>query len=84
MTSQTLGLDKGAFLRHLGPHIMTAHVHENEGQKDSHQAFGEDFWFLNQLEHLPGLTYACLETDRQNGANLAAMQRLLEESAPQA
>ena len=84
VTSRTTGVDKTAFIRHLGPKIMAAHIHENDGLKDSHGGFDRDFWFLNQLEHLPGLTYACLETSRQDDTSIAAMQRILEESAARA
>lgn len=80
VTSSSLGLDRQEFIRRLGPKIMGAHFHENDGIVDSHGAFGPDFWVLDELSHLSQLRYACLETSRQDGVGIEAMMQMLEES----
>ncbi len=54
----THGLDPLSFLRFLAPHVCAVHIHNNDGQTDSHQPLGEGT--LNYLPILKELvtTYA--------------------------
>ena len=80
VTGHTLGLDKTDFIRHLGPTVMATHLHENDGLSDAHGGFKEDFWFLEHLEYLSNLAYACLETDKQETSNINQMRTIIERS----
>lgn len=76
VTRRTLGLDRAAFVRRLGGHVMAAHLHENDGLSDEHRPFEADAWFLEDLSKLPALRYTCLETALQGDAR--GIRRLIE------
>jgi sugar phosphate isomerase/epimerase len=62
VTSQSLGYEPTEFISAFNEKIMTAHLHDNSGENDEHEPFLAKAWFLDQLNGLPNLKYACLET----------------------
>ena len=81
ISSNTCGFDRHAFIHQFRGKVMAAHVHDNDGTKDTHNGFGDDFWFLKELPGLPALRYVCLETARQKQSGISRMQVLLDAAA---
>lgn len=49
VAAQTLGFDKHRFLDQVAPYTGALHLSDNNGQRDSHEVFGPDSWFLPRL-----------------------------------
>jgi sugar phosphate isomerase/epimerase len=50
VTSKTFKFNRKDFLKQLGHHIGGFHVHENNGEIDSHQPISDDSWVLDTLK----------------------------------
>lgn len=50
VSARTLGFDKADFIRRIKNRIFAVHVHQNNGESDSHQPLKEKSWALYALE----------------------------------
>ena len=81
VTGQSIDFDRRDFIQQFRDRIIGAHLHDNDGLKDTHEGFTEDSWFLKEMQYLRKLRYACLETVGQSDADLKRMEVLVETFA---
>jgi sugar phosphate isomerase/epimerase len=53
VSAETVGFDPNAFLARVAPWIGAFHLSDNDGAVDTHEAFGDDAWFLPRLAEMP-------------------------------
>jgi sugar phosphate isomerase/epimerase len=77
VSSATLRFDPRRAIEAVRHRIGAVHLHDNDGVRDMHQAFGEGAWFLEALPTLPADAVFIIESGRSPEATIAHMRDLL-------
>lgn len=85
VSAEAAGHDPVRSLRALRPWVRGLHLSENDGLADTNESFGEDAWFMPELEHFTGHPWV-IETRRlpaeQTLTCLALVERWRHRTAP--